>query len=60
MVEPKRQKLAEAEATLSVVMGALREKQAALKQVLDKLAALDADLQDKKRRKDKLESDVHM
>ncbi|GFR45764.1 hypothetical protein Agub_g7181 [Astrephomene gubernaculifera] len=59
-VEPKRQKLREAEAQLEVVMAALRAKQAELKQVMDKLARLDADLQDKKRRKEKLEHDVHM
>ncbi|KXZ48211.1 DHC-9 protein [Gonium pectorale] len=59
-VEPKRQKLREAEAQLEVVMAALRSKQAELKQVMDKLARLDADLQDKKRRKEKLEHDVHM
>ncbi len=44
-VEPKRQKLREAEAQLGVVMSALRAKQAELKQVMDKLASLDADLQ---------------
>ncbi|GLI65190.1 hypothetical protein VaNZ11_008652 [Volvox africanus] len=59
-VEPKRQKLREAEGQLEVVMGALRAKQAELKLVMDKLARLDADLQDKKRRKEKLEHDVHM
>ncbi|GFH10422.1 uncharacterized protein HaLaN_05732 [Haematococcus lacustris] len=45
VVEPKRQKLAEAESALEVVMRTLRGKQAELKEVLDKLAALDADLQ---------------
>jgi dynein heavy chain len=45
VVEPKRQKLKEAEETLEVVMKQLRAKQAELKEVLDKLAALDADLQ---------------
>ncbi|KAG2424716.1 hypothetical protein HXX76_014292 [Chlamydomonas incerta] len=59
-VEPKRQKLREAEAQLEVVMAALRAKQAELKVVMDKLARLDADLQEKKRRKEKLEHDVHM
>ncbi|KAG2490029.1 hypothetical protein HYH03_011494 [Edaphochlamys debaryana] len=59
-VEPKRQKLREAEAQLEVVMAALRAKQAELKLVMDKLARLDADLQEKKRRKEKLEHDVHM
>lgn len=44
-VEPKRQKLREAEGQLEVVMGALRAKQAELKVVMDKLARLDADLQ---------------
>jgi dynein heavy chain len=41
-------------------MSALRAKQAELKVVMDKLARLDADLQEKKRRKEKLEHDVHM
>ena len=41
-------------------MTALRGKQAELKAVMDKLAALDADLQEKKNRKEKLERDVHM
>lgn len=44
VVEPKRQKLAESEATLGEVMKALRLKQAELQEVMDKLAALDADL----------------
>lgn len=60
VVEPKRNKLKEAEGQLEVVMGALRGKQAELKAVMDKLAQLDADLQDKKKRKEKLERDVHM
>jgi len=58
VVEPKRQKLKEAEAEMEVVMSALRTKQAALKEVMDKLAELDADLQNKKNRKEQLESDV--
>lgn len=45
VVGPKKIKLAESEAALAIVMGALREKQAELKVVLDKLAALDTDLQ---------------
>lgn len=45
VVEPKRIKLKEAEGQLEVVMTALRTKQAELKQVMDKLAQLDADLQ---------------
>lgn len=44
VVEPKRQKLAEAEAEMEIVMAALRTKQAQLKEVMDKLAELDADL----------------
>jgi hypothetical protein len=36
-----------------VVMTALRGKQAELKIVLDKLAALDADLQEKRKRKER-------
>jgi dynein heavy chain, axonemal len=60
VVEPKKKKLGESEAELAVVMGALHEKQAALKEVLDKLAALDADLAAKKAKKEQLEHDVHM
>lgn len=44
VVEPKKKKLGEAEAELEVVMTALRGKQAELKEVMDKLASLDADL----------------
>lgn len=43
-----------------VVMGALRVKQDELKAVLDKLAALDADLQEKTARKEALEAEVEM
>jgi dynein heavy chain, axonemal len=60
VVEPKKLKLAEAEQELAVVMAALQKKQAALKEVLDKLATLDADLQSKKRKKEQLEHDVLM
>lgn len=60
VVGPKKLALGQAEKELEVVMSALRTKQAELKAVLDKLAALDADLQDKKNRKEKLERDVHM
>jgi dynein heavy chain len=60
VVEPKKKKLGESEAELAVVMGALRTKQAALKEVLDKLAALDADLTSKQQRKEQLEMDVRM
>jgi len=45
VVGPKRQKLKEAEEQMEVVMSALRTKQAELKEVMDKLAELDADLQ---------------
>lgn len=44
MVEPKRKKLKESEEQLAIVMGALQKKQAELKEVMDKLAELDADL----------------
>lgn len=39
-------------------MSALHEKQAELQEVLDKLAALDADLLEKKNRKERLEAEV--
>ena len=61
VVEPKKQKLGESEADcLAVVMAALHTKQAALQEVLDKLAALGADLKSKKDKKEQLEHDVHM
>lgn len=60
VVEPKRKRLGESEGELAVVMGALAEKQAALKEVLDKLAALDADVNEKKDRKQQLEHEVYM
>lgn len=46
--------------TLQVVMTALRAKQAELKAVLDKLAALDADLAEKTARKESLEAEVEL
>jgi len=60
VVEPKKIKLAGAEKELAVVMGALAEKQAALKEVLDKLQALDDDLTAKKNNKESLNQQVHM
>lgn len=43
-----------------VVMSALRTKQAELQEVLDKLAALDSDLEEKKNKKLRLESEVQL
>lgn len=60
VVGPKKLSLAGAEGQLSIVMGALREKQAALQKVVDKLNALDADLKEKQTNKAKLEADVNM
>jgi hypothetical protein len=45
---------------LQIVMTALRGKQAELAEVLGKLAALDADLQDKTSRKEALEAEVEL
>lgn len=45
---------------VQVVMSALRVKQAELKAVLDKLAALDADLSEKTTRKESLEAEVEL
>lgn len=45
---------------VQVVMSALRVKQAELKAVLDKLAALDADLSEKTTRKENLEAEVEL
>jgi len=60
VVAPKRARLAEAEGELAIVMTALRKKQAELKAVLDKLAALDADLAEKRDRKERLEAEVEL
>ena len=60
VVAPKKASLAEAEATLSVVMVALAEKQAELKTVVDKLEALDAQLQEAQAKKAQLEADVDL
>jgi multidrug resistance efflux pump len=46
--------------SLQVVMTALRAKQAELQAVLDKLAALDADLAEKTARKESLEAEVEL
>lgn len=45
---------------LQVVMTALRAKQAELQAVLDKLAALDTDLAEKRERKESLEAEVEL
>ena len=58
VVAPKKIKLAGAEAELAVVMKALREKQAQLKEVQDKMALLQQTLDDNKQRKADLEAQV--
>lgn len=60
VIEPKRKALNQAEEQLAVVMVALKEKQDALKAVMDKLDALAADLKSKKGKKEQLEHDVTM
>ena len=60
IVGPKKIKLGEAEAELEVVMAALREKQANLKEVEDKIGALNENLAQKEAAKAKLEADVEL
>ena len=60
VVAPKKIKLAGAEAELSVVMKSLKEKQAQLKEVQDKMTLLQNTLDANKRRKADLESQVDL
>ena len=60
VVAPKKIALAQAEKDLEVVLAALKIKQDELQVVLDKLAALDADLTQKKAKKEQLEADVEL
>uniref|UniRef100_A0A803TXX3 Dynein axonemal heavy chain 7 n=1 Tax=Anolis carolinensis TaxID=28377 RepID=A0A803TXX3_ANOCA len=59
VVAPKKIKLNAAEAELKVAMDGLRKKQAALKEVQDKLALLQLTLEQKKQEKADLENQVH-
>lgn len=58
VVAPKKAKLQEAEAELKVAMDALHIKQAALKEVQDKLAKLQETLEANKNKKADLEDQV--
>lgn len=58
VVAPKKEKLAQAEGKLKVAMEGLRKKQAALKEVQDKLAKLQKTLDANKNKKADLESQV--
>lgn len=58
MVAPKKEKLAQAESKLKVAMGSLQKKQAALKEVQDKLAKLQMTLDANKKKKAELENQV--
>ena len=60
VVEPKRAKLAEAEAEYAQISGALAAKQAELKQLMDKLAAMEAELAAAAARKAQLEAEVEL
>lgn len=55
MVGPKKLHLAAAERDLATVMAALKEKQDALQQVVDKIQALNDDLGAKKAYSDRLQ-----
>lgn len=58
VVAPKKEKLQQAEGELSVAMQGLRIKQAALKEVQDKLAKLQETLEANKNKKAELENQV--
>lgn len=58
VVAPKKEKLAQAEGKLQVAMEGLRKKQAALKEVQDKLAKLQETFDANKKKKVSLENEV--
>lgn len=58
VVAPKKEKLAQAEGELKVAMESLRKKQAALKEVQDKLAKLQETFDANKNKKADLENQV--
>lgn len=58
VVAPKKKKLAQAEGELKVAMESLQKKQAALRDVQDKLAKLQETLEANKNKKADLESQV--
>uniref|UniRef100_A0A669BJA2 Dynein axonemal heavy chain 7 n=1 Tax=Oreochromis niloticus TaxID=8128 RepID=A0A669BJA2_ORENI len=60
VVAPKKEKLAQAQGKLQVAMGGLRKKQAALKEVQDKLGKLQETLDANKNKKADLESQVDL
>ncbi|XP_028992896.1 dynein axonemal heavy chain 7 [Betta splendens] len=60
VVAPKREKLAQAEGELRVAMQSLHKKQAALKEVQDKLAKLQETLEANKNKKADLETQVDL
>ncbi|XP_034243583.1 dynein heavy chain 3, axonemal isoform X2 [Thrips palmi] len=60
IVEPKKAKLAEAEAELAVQMETLNEKRAQLQEVIDKLQALNDDFATMTRRKKELEDNIEL
>uniref|UniRef100_A0A8C4J679 Dynein axonemal heavy chain 7 n=1 Tax=Dromaius novaehollandiae TaxID=8790 RepID=A0A8C4J679_DRONO len=59
-VAPKKLKLSQAEGKLKIAMDGLRKKQAALKEVQDKLAVLQQTLESKKQEKADLENQVDL
>lgn len=60
MVAPKKAKLAESTAEFEALMAALKVKKAQLKEVEDKLAALNSQLQEMEAKKLQLEKDVDL
>merc|ERR1719399_245549 len=57
-VEPKKQKVAELNAQLAAANAALKEKQDALQEILDKVAGLQKKLDDTVNEKDRLENEA--
>ncbi|KAF6263196.1 dynein heavy chain 8 [Scenedesmus sp. NREL 46B-D3] len=60
VVAPKKAKLAEAEASYREVMVGLTAKRAELQSLLDKLAAMEAELKGQQRKKEQMESDIEL
>jgi dynein heavy chain len=60
VVAPKKEHLAEAEASLKETMGILNTKRAELKEVEDRLASLKQQFEDKTREKEELEVQVDL
>ena len=60
VVAPKRAELAEAEASYALVVEGLQKKQAELKELMDKLATMEADLEANVDKKENLQKEVEL